>query len=265
MTRLLVISDLHVGSNYGLMPKGGVEFEDPQTGHTTLLKPNKVPQQALIKCWEDMKKRVGDVDAVLINGDACDGPQRKSMGKYTWTNDLGVQAEVAAQLINEIPANEFFLTKGSEYHCMEDRPLEQVVAEKLAGVYGNDLLIEIGGARIHASHHIGTSSSAWMYRTTPLARDLLLLTLCEAPEEYGKVDFVIRSHAHYFCAVQFGSMGGCITPAWQTRTPFAVKANLISPPQIGYVLLDITDGEITMKKRLYKIPGSACKVVGYYE
>jgi hypothetical protein len=121
------------------------------------------------------------------------------------------------------------------------------------GVYGDDLIIECEEVRMHASHNVPVSASSWQYRSTPLARDLLLHKLNDSARSYGDIDVVIRSHAHYHVAVMFTHQLGLITPCWQTRTPFAVKRDIISPPDIGYIVLEIDGKNVDMKRRIVHI------------
>jgi hypothetical protein len=57
---------------------------------------------------------------------------------------------------------------------------------------------------------------------------------------------------------------GIITPCWQTRTPYAVKKDLLAPPDIGWVFLEVD----TPKRILVDRSGITqslippCKVVG---
>ena len=100
--------------------------------------------------------------------------------------------------------------------------------------------------------------------TTAIARDLLLLALHNAEEKYGKVDVAIRSHRHNFCGAIFKSQIGVITPCWQTRTPFAVKKDLVSPPDIGYVVLHVGPGKNIMIDRsgIIHSPTPPARIVG---
>lgn len=254
MKKGLVISDLHAGSYYAPMPDT-VEIVD-RTGEGVRFKPSGT-QRELNKAWRSMCKQ--HYDFVLVNGDVCDGPQFKNMGKSVITTDLRVQAEMAIEMLSQIDADEFFFTMGSGYHSMEDRPLEQYVAEKMGGTYGDDLIIEVEDVRIHASHNVPVSASSWQYRSTPLARDLLLLELNNSEWRYGKIDMAIRSHAHYYVTVGFKRQTGIITPGWQVRTPFAVKRDLISPPDIGYVELFIDGDEIWHKGKFFSIGSPSTK------
>jgi hypothetical protein len=258
--RNLIVSDLHVGGYEGLMPEKVII--ESRTGECTTVRPNST-QKDMLAYFMKMTKEVGPVDNLIVNGDICDGPQRKSMGKNVWTNDLSVQARAAADLLSRIKAKHVYCTQGSEYHCMEDRPLEQYVAELLHGEYGDDLIIDNEGlSRFHVAHNVPVSKSSWQYRSTPIARDMLLMAVNQAREEYGKIDLVVRSHAHYWVCVGLGHQWGIITPGWQARTPFAVKHDIITAPDIGWVVVEIDDeGELDIKER-HKHFGSCSKVVG---
>jgi len=249
MKKGLVISDLHALSYYAPMPDR-FEIED-RNGDVIRYQPSKT-QRELNRAWKDMCSS-GHYDFALINGDVCDGPQRKSMGKNVITNDLSAQVDAAVELLRMIDTDKFYFTQGSEYHCMEDRPLEGVVADKIGGTFSDDIILEVEDVRIHASHNVPVSGSSWQYRSTPLARDLLLYALNNSPKEYGRIDVVIRSHAHYYVAVEFPNQLGIITPCWQTRTPYAVKRDLVSPPNIGYVTLEIDGNRVRHDKKIYKI------------
>lgn len=260
MKKGLVISDTHFGSYYAPMPDR-VDFED-RTGEVIRYLPSNT-QKELNKAWKKMVGN-GHYDFCLVNGDVCDGPQKKSMGKGVITSNLKTQADIAVEMLSQIDADALYFTMGSEYHCMDDRPLEQYVAERMNGTYSDDMILEVEECRIHASHNIPVSSSSWQYRSTPLARDLLLLELNNSAKKYGHIDVAIRSHAHYYISVGYKSQTGIITPAWQTRTPFAVKKDLITPPDIGYVELFIDGDEIWHKGHFFNIgtPSRSVKVEG---
>lgn len=258
MKKGLVISDLHAGSYYAPMPDK-VEVEDRNGDKIRYLPSNT--QKELMKAWKKMCG-TGHYDFCILNGDLADGPQRKSMGKGVITSNLKAQADMAVELIQMLDCDKFYLTMGSEYHCQEDRPLEEYIAEQLNGAYSDDMILEVEDCRIHASHNIPVSSSSWQYRSTPLARDLLLLELNNSAKRYGKIDMAIRSHAHYYVTVGYKHQTGVITPCWQTRTPYAVKRDLISPPDIGYVTLFVDGNEIWHKGTFFSIgtPSRSVKV-----
>jgi hypothetical protein len=215
-------------------------------------------QKLLHEAWCKMCRDVGSVDVCIANGDLIDGPQRLEEGKLVVTTDFEVQCQWAAELLNMIDAKMFYLTKGTDYHTVRGVCAEQYIAELLRSKYGrkakfrNELRCKVGWAKVTANHHVPVSHS-W-YRATAISRDLLLYALNEA--EYGKTDLVVRSHAHYFVQVGFGSMWAVVTPGWQLRTPFASKKDLVSAPRIGYVVAEIgpeSDKHIDIHARLFNI------------
>jgi hypothetical protein len=264
MKKILAVSDFHFGSSWGLWPPN-FEAEDPRTGDMDKWIMNPT-QERLWKMFQFMCEKAKDVDIIIFNGDLCDGPQRKAWGKGTKTPDLNVQAKACEHAIKLLPDVPKYFTQGSEYHTMNDRPLEQYIAERAGGEFGDDLCIDECGIRIYARHFIPVSKSAWMYRTTPVARDLMLLALSDTPEHYGKVDLAIFSHAHYKCGVILGGTVGVITPCFQARTPFAVKVGITTPPDIGFCIIEVEEGpegrqHVNPKFYSHKI-GKPCKIVG---
>jgi hypothetical protein len=153
------------------------------------------------------------------------------------------------KVIDTLPKVPFYFTQGTDYHEIEDMPAEQYIAARYGAEFGDDLLIDECGIRIHAQHFIPVSQSSWQYRSTPVARDELLLAVNNAQEKYGEVDLAIRSHAHYFVSVSFRSQFGLISPCWQTRTPYAVKKGILSPPDIGWVMVHVRDRKQMMVDR----------------
>lgn len=260
MIRDLIISDLHVGSYYGLMPPK-VVFKDEFSGQKMTVLANE-SQKAMWKYFNDCLEEIGEVDNLIVNGDICDGFQVASKGKYTWTNDLAVQADIAAEIINGIAAERVYCIRGSDYHCQADRPLEQDVANKIDnGRYREETVIEHKDYRYHVSHFVPVSSSAF-YRSTPIAKAMLVAALNQKEEEYGPLNAVVRSHAHFWCAVSLGHSWGFVTPGWQNRTPFALKIGTMSTPDIGCLLLEIDEkkGKLINIREMHRHFGPQCPV-----
>jgi hypothetical protein len=218
----------------------------------TRFQPN-AKQRWLLKLWKKMCKDVGEVDVCVVNGDCCDGVNYKDHGYDLWTTDLDTQIESARILLSMVNAKKYIVTQGSGYHVGQNMSLDQLVARALKGQFGQDVAIRAkeAGVRMHFSHFVGVSTSSWQYRTTPIARELVSALLNE--KEYGKYHAVIRSHAHYYCYVEFGSHFGLITPAWQLRTPYMINKGLSLLPKIGYVVLYAEDGSIWKERHLWSI------------
>jgi len=75
MKRAIFISDLHAGSAYGLLPPNFAKYDGT-------LQPPNAGQQYLWECWKDFCERAHRFkpDFIVHNGDAVEGPQRKSNG-----------------------------------------------------------------------------------------------------------------------------------------------------------------------------------------
>lgn len=202
---ILIVSDLHVGSQYGLMPPKA--RMDPDQRRKGL---NKAPsqfsndaiaskvQRDIYARWLEMVKAVGHVDMCVVNGDICDGVNPKSKGLGLWTSDLSVQTQTAVDLLNMIDADHFCGTQESLYHTGDNISTDRAVIKELGGDYRSELAVKVDDIRFHFSHKVGVSSSAWFYRPTPIAREMMLAA--PVKEEVGSFDVVVRSHAHYFYA-----------------------------------------------------------------
>lgn len=242
----LLINDLHVGSDIAPMPEG-VEIENSSTGDVRTVTPSKT-QEKLNKFFDEMTRNLPPLTGVLCNGDMCDGPNRKSNGRGNWTSDLRVQAKACAFMLEKINDRQkhrpnWYFTLGSEYHAVDDRPLDQAVCDLMGGTFGNDLIIKAlkGDFRIHAHHYVSGGMGAWMYLTTPVAKDMMLMELNNAREEYGDVRWILRGHKHMEYGVRFGKKGGHVVPGWQGRTEFGIRKGMVSVPKIGYCILKIYD------------------------
>jgi hypothetical protein len=111
MKRILVISDTHIGSVWGLMPSEMVTY----MGNEIIA--NK-GQKYLLQKWEEMKQQVGNYDILVLNGDIVDGVQSKTMGFESVITDWQLQGDLAFMLLEDIvkKAEITFLIRGTEYH-----------------------------------------------------------------------------------------------------------------------------------------------------
>jgi hypothetical protein len=208
-------------------------------------------QKRLFRLWKEVVHKVGSVDIMVINGDAVDGPNKRGMGIGAWTTDLGLQAQTAADLCKMFEVKKYIVTQGSGYHVAENLSADAHVAQLLGADFGTEIALNLKEEkiRLHFSHQIGVSQASWQYRTTPIARELVSALLNE--KEYGKFHGVIRSHAHYYCGVEFGSHFGLITPCWQLRTPYMTAKGLALLPKLGAIVLDVDKGDVAKERYLY--------------
>jgi len=227
LNKILVLSDLHVGSKYAVMPE--------RFGNTV---PNAI-QRKILDEWIKMVDREKDVDAVFILGDIVDGLQRVNCGRELWTSDLDEQISAAQELVNMIDYDSALVVYGTPYHTEEGLNLDALFAKSInAKAHGWELSVKPNKSdeAIHLAHQVSTSGAPMMYRTTPIAKELMMALLHE--KELFKYRAIIRAHAHYFVYVAFSNQFGWINPCWQDRNPYMTRKGLGLMPKLGYVVLN---------------------------
>ena len=238
--------------------KVGVEL---LRGDKRVVTPNTV-QRKFNSVWKEMLANLPKLTGVILNGDLCDGPNRKNAGHGLWTTDLRAQVKACVELLKPIKSHmahprNFYGTLGSEYHTVDDRPLDQAVTEGLGGHYQAEQIIPMlkGEFRVHAHHVISGSLGNWTYLPTAPARDHMLIALQNHPKEYGEIDWVIRSHRHMYTSVRFGAhQGVTILPGWQGKTEYVVRRGGVGVPKIGYCILKLyDDGTANMTPYLWRV------------
>jgi len=252
---LVVISDVHCGSKYAVCSESP-EIED---GNNYKPSPN---QAKLLTAWYDTIDRISQKpDALVINGEPIDGANRFSLGTGVWSTDINDQLNDAQKLLSEIKFKKLFFVRGSDYHVTRDATNhEKLLAERMKAVkykstMGNktyadfEATFEAYGKHIHFTHHVGWSSW-WMYRSTPVAKELIKAHFA-AKESGYHTDVLVRSHVHYFVLVEFPHTVGFTNPAWKFPDGFLYRKGEPELPTIGNMEIIIEpNGEIITRKHL---------------
>jgi hypothetical protein len=266
---VLVVSDLHCGSIFGMMPPGFI-------GKAGAVINQNPGQKYLWECWEHLAARVKEtpIAAVVVNGDVIDGRQEAQRGTEMALPLQGDQvraAEVCLKHLKESTgAAEWFFTQGTEYHDHKAGEAVEGVAEALGarqyrgagtGEYSREVLdLEIEGVVINVAH--GISCSGGLYRTTAPDREAVWSALAGKEGKLPKADALIRSHAHYFTHVEHPTKHAVVCPCWQLQTRFMRKNSVYRMvPDIGALFIWV-DGEakarredpIVVKKLLFDLP-----------
>jgi predicted phosphodiesterase len=247
--KLLVIGDMHAGSNVSLAPPS-ITMEDGDREYE--IKSNRISKR-LYSWWEEMCDDVGKVDMVIANGDLCEGTNPHSRGGGLWTSEIMVQVNTAIELLEMIKAKEYIGTQGSFYHVSDNLSSDAVVLAALNGTFDDEIKITVDKVRFHFMHKVGISRSAWFYRPTPIAREMMLGELNKL--EYGKIHIYGRAHAHYFVAVEYGNSYGFIAPCWKGRDAYAKRGTLAWMPHIGYILFEVNGSEWQRYKHTWSLKG----------
>jgi len=237
LKRLVVISDLHVGSKFGIMP-ASFELSDGTT-----VTPNAT-QKDLFNLYRIAVSKWGRPDVLVVNGDAIDGVKSPT---EQWSGNVMDQVLAARDLIEMWGARRIYLVSGTAFHSSS---INLKYEEILANLVGSDRLydqlsLDIEGHLLHFAHHISVSST--IYRTTAIARELaLLLYNLKSLEDY---EWTIRSHAHYFVHVEYKTHHGVVTPCWQAQTPYMSKITAFGMrPDLGCIRISFDPDDSIFEK-----------------
>lgn len=272
MKRGLVVSDLHCGSIYGLLPPRFETFEGVD-------KKLNVGQQYLWDCWIDFCQRAKEFkpDFVIANGDLVDGPQKKNQGAELSLIAPSDQTKAAIETLRVLRKAtgslcKWYFTQGTPYHVSnwgeaEEEIAHQLTAEKYPSVgtgrYCREVLwLRSEGVILEAAHHV--SGTTGFYRLTGIDREMQWSAMAGKDDLRGvpRSDLLIRSHLHHFVSGEHASKQGIVTPCWQLQTRYARKHSVTRLlPDLGGILLEV-DGEakkrgeapVKIIKELYRLP-----------
>ena len=216
MKTVLILSDIHVGSKLAVAPPtfrtmDGATYEG-----------NRV-QKALFRMWQQAVDKWPKPDYLIVNGEPLDGQGVKNQGTEQWTTTYEDQIAAAVQLVKMFKAKNVYCTRGSNYHVqIGGTSIEEVFGEKVGAkaIDGAHVVphffLKAEDVTFHFAHHLSSSTSTWQYRTTPIARELVVMLLNETKMYHA--DVVVRSHNHFYCYAGFRNQLGICTPCWQLQT-----------------------------------------------
>ena len=244
--RIWFLSDLHIGSYYGLM---GDEWI---SGEGNNYSPNK-GQKYLIDCWRHMLRSVSKCDYLIFNGDVIDGrghPRKTSFDSIT--TNVAEQSENAIEILTPLRkrVREMYFIRGTPVHDQESgEPVEYIAksvgAKKLEnGAYSTySLFKHVGGHTFQISHKIGTSQVPF-YRATQFGRELMLAGLLGRKEPELNADIIVRGHNHYYMHLETTTQHAIALPCFQLQTPYMTSiAPFAFIPRIGAVVVELNDSD----------------------
>lgn len=239
--KVLVVTDLHSGSKFSVMPdevyiEGG---DNPE--HQNRIESNGL-QKILYKEWCDMIDNVGKVDACITLGDNVEGPNRKSNGFELWTSSMSQQVTTATELLSMVRCGtNYFGVQGSGYHVSENTSADLGVIKQLKGSFGTDLTLEFLDKRIHCSHVVSPSGSPVSKATAPQSEIMWSVINVDL---FGKLDLILRGHRHEYLELKNTKGHFIAIPGWKGRDSYLAKMGLkAAGNEIGYTLLTIEEGK----------------------
>lgn len=103
------------------------------------------------------------------------------------------------------------------------------------------LWFDVLGKLFSITHHVDFNKWA-AYRTTALAREMAGIVFEKGKyyDDNRDVNFIIRSHVHYYVGVKFSNSYGATTPAWKFPDPHLFRGGMAgTAPSIGCLELII--------------------------
>jgi len=266
LKNLIVVSDLHAGSQQGLCPDtvmldgGGTYAASAQ---------QRVVMLAWREFWDVWVPRVthGEPFAVVCNGDATDGRHHGSTEQVS--QNLADQGRIACELLAPVVEQcegRFYLIRGTEAHVGPAAENEERLGEAIGALPDADgrrsryeLWIKVGEGLVHLMHHIGTTGSM-AYESTAVMRELTDSYMEAGRNHRVPPDVVVRSHRHRYIEVRVPTIDGygisMVTPGWQLKTGFVYRlaGARMSTPQIGGCIIRQGDEELHTRAYTRSIP-----------
>lgn len=248
MYRLGLVSDLHAGSQYGLVPRQWW----PQGGMKSF--PSASFISYLWECWEHYCANCPPLDCLIVNGDLIEGenPSKRDAMDAMTDNLLtqGQMAEVAlGMLIDKTKPKTIWIIRGTPYHDGKHfETLESIArnlgAEKWADHRWTGYVLEGAwrGIKLNVTHHMTTGA---IYTGTLATRTALFATAAERLGHTNEADLIVRSHLHMKYVGKSYGKWVVLMPCWKLVTPYAIKkmelyrASLLN--DLGAVVVE-TDG-----------------------
>jgi hypothetical protein len=264
VNNLVVVSDLHVGCQMGLLdPLGG------RMDGGGIYKPSPL-QRKVWRWWRHFWDTFvplatkGEPYAVAVNGDIVDGVHHGSTTQ--WSHNLTDQGSVAKRILTPIAkqcGGRFYVIRGTEAHVGKSAQEEERLAQELGaipnkrGQFARYELWKLLGTPannrlVHLLHHLGTTGSQAYESVSPHKE--LVESITEAGR-WGRrfPDVVVRSHRHRYIETVIPTVNGrafaCVTPAWQLKTGyvFRVAGGRLSEPQVGGVVIRFHKDELFVR------------------
>lgn len=235
---LVVVSDIHCGSDVGLAPPE----TKTESGNIVGFGDN-ICQSWLWQNWssgiKEVQRYIGNSPAaLLVNGDATEGVHHRNEAELiaaaieTHTNMAVDCLKPIAKLCKKI-----FVVKGTECHT---RNMETVLADKLKAERREALdkwHFTIHGCEIDAAHHTGTTSRAYLEATA------MSINMGNARVNYVRAGHPVPKvflRAHRHCGGYYSDGDGlfAVTGAWQFLTRHGFKVVTDSIPRPSILILD---------------------------
>lgn len=260
--RVLVLSDLHCGHKFGLTPP---DWFVPGTG-PDYMSYQRAAQQETWDFYTETLRSVGDVDILIVVGDAVDGKATRSGGTEQLTCSMAEQRDIAETCLRAVDADKIFMVHGTPYHTASDgEDNETLISERLGAVVEDHLWLDVNGIVFDVKHKIGGSSIPHG-RATAISKEYVWNRQWAEIQGQPKADVFLRGHVHYHTFVGSSEYLAMTLPALQMpNTKFGAR-QCSGTVDFGMVYFDIPEkidsvGDIEWKSIMKRIKSVAPKVL----
>jgi hypothetical protein len=233
--RLRVLSDLHIGSRWGLWPPGMVMRGEPL--------PQSDVNAAIWQIWQRMSDAPVP-DVIIMNGDILNGANPRGGGEGVKAVEPDAEQIAAAEILSPLLTGKpHYWLYGTPYH---EKATELLAKHLGARPWNTGALVEhvgdlsVPGHILNIAHH--PEGRSVLYTGTSMERAVMLSLVSEASGR-GRCDIIIRSHWHRYHLYQSGGKTVVQTPGWQVQTPREIMLSYFRyTPEIGWVDLVLEQG-----------------------
>lgn len=237
MKKILVISDTHCGSMYGLTPPSWIISKERDARVSKL-------QEGMWEAYTTWLEEIGPVDILIGNGDLIDGKGDRAGGVELLTTDMITQADIAIECLSLIDCKQVFCTHGTRYHVSNGGDdYERIIAGALGGSISDHLKLVVEGVKFDVRHHAGSSSVPYG-RFAPIAKNRFWDLILAEKSKTEPANVYLRSHVHYynFC----GGSDWCAFSLPAMQAPFTSYGKRICTGDTDYGLMvfEVSDGKL---------------------
>lgn len=193
--RILVVSDLHCGARYGMAPPRHDKVSIPYD-------PFEFWDQATETWdwWTDILKLLGEIDIMIVCGDAIDGRGNLSRGVEQVTTNRIDQAMMAYDCLKIVKPKHVEMVFGTPYHVGKGESFERLICQKFidSGVsarISDHAKPIVNNYQFDIRHKVGKSSVPYG-GMTPLMKQKVWNTIWTEQGGQKKANVIIRGHIH---------------------------------------------------------------------
>jgi len=263
--KIIIVSDFHAGHRVGLTPTPWQMkyVETDVTKHNKVLKVQKSMWDFFSKEIIKIKKETKCPTLCIVNGDSVDGQNPKNSGIEEITTSILEQVAIAKNIIDFIGANTNIIVAGTDFHCSgpSGTDAEQVLADQLHAKFENHCWIDVHGVVMDFKHYIGSGSTP-QSRYNPLGKESTWSKLWQEADLIPDVDYLIRSHVHYYSMIQSSSQTCLTTPSLQGLGSLFGIRKCSGMVDVGFITFDVEpSGKTTMTKHFANLQPQAVKPI----